>query len=83
MDTPFMDLQPHENSFGELAKCSETPTIFPKDHAQNIYWVQGMRTCGMLRTVCLYVERLSEETRDNEKVIGGQKYVVTQPDNWH
>ena len=26
MDTPTTNLQPPENSFGELAKCSETPT---------------------------------------------------------
>ena len=26
MDTPSTNLQPHEISFGELTKCSETPT---------------------------------------------------------
>ena len=26
MDTAYTNLQPYENSFGDLAKCSETPT---------------------------------------------------------
>ena len=43
MDTPSMNLAPHENSFGELTKCNENILcdilVWKNDIKYNIYWL--------------------------------------------
>ena len=60
MDTWSTNLQPHENSFRELVKCSETPTRNPMAAA----WVTGWYLI-----LCAYEYKIVHKTeRDHLKV---------------